>query len=194
MPYRLRTVDPAGTYHVASRGNNGEPIFRDAFDRAVFSELVARTMKRYAWTCLAYCQMTNHYHLLIRLQADGLSRGMQELNSGFARFANQRHGRTGHLFRNRFVSAEVLRESHLLEACRYIVLNPVRAGICGTAEEWQWSSYRACAGADYGPSFLAVDEVLRLFGARPEAARASFRAFVADGDVSRCQTPGRGWI
>jgi len=125
--------------------------------------------------------MSNHYHLVIQIEESGLSDGMQVLNGDFARFVNARHGHEGHLFRNRFWSDLIEEESHLLEACRYIVLNPVRAALCSRPGGWRWSSYRACAGLDFAPSFLAAADLLRLFGRSPAAARRAYRAFVHDG-------------
>jgi putative transposase len=86
--------------------------------------------------CDAYCQMANHFHLLIRLTDPNLSRGMQWLNGLYAQVFNGRHGLCGHLFQGRFHAALVEDDGHLLELARYIVLNPVRAGLCDHPLEW----------------------------------------------------------
>jgi REP element-mobilizing transposase RayT len=184
----LRIVDPVGYYHFGSRGNNGERIFHDDDDRKVFLAMLDRVARRYRWSGLAWCLMSNHYHLVVHLRDGGLSQGMQELNCGYATRTNMRYGRTGHLFRNRFWDEVCDGEAHLLEACRYVVLNPVRAGICRTAGQWPWSSYRATAGSALGTSFLRTDELLRLFGDRPAAARREYRQFVAAGHVTVSDT------
>jgi putative transposase len=183
-----------GTYHVGARGNRGCRIYDDDLSRTVFLQLVARIAKRYSWACHAYCLMSNHYHLLVRIGAGGLSDGMRELNGEFARFSNVREGRDGHLFRNRFWSELIEDDVQMLETCRYIVLNPIRAQLCPRPEDWRWSSHRACAGLDFAAEFLAVDELLRLFGSSARAARRAYRTFVHDGLTSdagrgRCQTP-----
>jgi putative transposase len=175
----LRIDAPGAFYHVTSRGNGGRAIYFDDRDRRVFLAMFARVRRRYGWVCLAFCLMTNHYHLLLETPDGGLSGGMRELNGGYARRTNRRYAQDGHLFRNRFGAETLEREEHLLEACRYIVLNPVRAGLCSDPADWPWSSYRACAGLEYAPHFLAVDRVLRLFGRSPAAARRAYRAFVA---------------
>jgi hypothetical protein len=108
---------------------------------------------------------------------------MQELNGRYSRRTNSRYGRTGHLFQNRFSATAISHDAHLLEACRYVVLNPIRARICSRAEDWPWSSYAACAGLQLAPRFLAVDELLSLFGGQPKEARRSYAAFVAEGQV-----------
>jgi putative transposase len=190
-----RIQEPGGIYHVISRGNNGEPLVRDDADRATWLAMLARTVTTFAWRLRAYCLMTNHYHLALALTVgeDELSRGMQRLNTRYAQYANHRHGRTGHLFRNRFFSVTLESEGHLLETSRYVVLNPLRAGICRCPEDWRWSSYRACAGLEHAPSFLDVFGTLELFGPDPETAFRGYRQFVSDGHVAtshvRCQTP-----
>src|SRR4051812_22673735 len=147
----------------------------------MFLKLLSLVSGRFSWICHSFCLMSNHFHLLIQLESGGLSAGMQLLNGSFARFSNRRHGNTGHLFRNRFWSQELASEGHFLETARYIVLNPVRAGLCEQPDDWAWSSYRACAGLDFAPTFLAATQHLRLFGARPSAARSAYCEFVRDG-------------
>jgi putative transposase len=167
---------------VGSRGNRGCRVFADDFECHVFLKLLGLAASRFHWTCHSFCLMSNHYHLLVQLELGGLSAGMQLLNGSFARFSNQRHGwRAQHLFRNRFWCDFIEDEQHLLETARYIVLNPLRAVLCAGPEEWRWSSYRACAGLDFAPSFLAVREHLGLFGSSPSGARRAYRQFVRDG-------------
>ena len=177
----LRDEVPGGIYHVTSRGNNHQPIYRDAADRRAFLLILARVARKHRWVGWAYCLMGNHYHLLIQVPFGGLSRGMDVLNGGYARQLNDRYGRSGHVFGRRFHASLVETERHLLTASRYVVLNPIRASLCARPEEWLWSSYRACAGLDLAPPFLAADELLRLFGTNPHGARASYRTFVAEG-------------
>lgn len=124
--------------------------------------------------------MSNHYHLLIQIQEGGLSSGMRELNGNFSRYRNLRQGHEWHLFRNRFWSALIEEEGHMLQTSRYIVLNPVRARLCDRPEKWEWSSYRAFAGLDFRPTFLST-ALLRLFGGSPARAQRAYRAFVREG-------------
>jgi putative transposase len=181
MTTPLRDEIPGGIYHVTTRGDNKERIYHDAADRTAFLWMLDRVAVKYRWVGLAYCLMGNHYHLLFRIPFGGLSSGMDVLNGGYARFTNMRYGRTGHVFGRRFHSTPVEDDGHLLETCRYVVLNPVRASLCATAAEWRWSSYRACAGLALAHTFLVPDEVLRLFSNDPRRARAAYRAFVAEG-------------
>ena len=156
-------------------------MYEDDFERQVFLKILSLVTRRFRWACHSFCLMSNHFHLLIELDTGGLSAGMQLLNGSFARFSNRRHGNVGHLFRNRFWSQELASEGHLFETARYIVLNPVRAGLCKRPEDWRWSSYRACAGLDFAPTFLAATQHLRFFGKEPSAARRAYREFVRDG-------------
>jgi REP element-mobilizing transposase RayT len=178
-----RDFDPDGIYHLTSRGNDRRTIFRDDFDRRAFVGRLSTNALKHRWIVLAYCLMTNHYHLVVSAPYGGMSGGMQELNGGFSRRMNSRYGRSGHLFQNRFSATAISRDAHLLEACRYVVLNPIRAEICTRPEDWPWSSYGACAGLQLAPRFLAVDELLALFGRHPREARRSYAAFVAEGHV-----------
>ena len=95
---------------------------------------------------------------------------------------NRKHGRNGHLFRNHYSWQPVENDEHLLEAVRYILLNPVRAGICEKPEDWRWSSYRACAGFEPPQPFLALDPMLDLvtsfFGKSRSGRHAAYRDFV----------------
>jgi putative transposase len=182
MPRGPRIEVPGGIYHVGAKGNRGCVIYEDDVERRVFLSLLAECARRFNWGCHAFVLMTNHFHLLVQLDVGGLSAGMQLLNGSFAKFSNRRHGWVGqHLFRNRFWSEQIVTDAHLKETARYIVLNPVRANICETPAEWRWSSYRACAGLEFAPKFLAATQHLRLFGATPEKARDTYRRFVADG-------------
>jgi putative transposase len=185
MARQLRVEEPGGIYNVGSRGNNKETIFRDDVDRMEFLRLLAKVAVRYDWRGWAYCLMGNHFHLVLQIPQSGLSNGMQELNTGYAIRTNKRYGRTGHLVRNRFYSRLVKEDAHLLELCRYVVLNPVRAGLCASPADWPWSSYRACAGFEYPHPFLNVEGVLGLFGHRPDDARRAYRSFVLSGFAPR---------
>ena len=173
--------EPGGFYHLVSRGSNKQRIFFDDLDRMAFIDRLGRVVRRYGWVVYAYCLMTTHYHLVVEIPLCGLSRGMQVLNGGFSRRTSARYGRVAHLFQNRFFSQLIEEEAHLFAACRYIVLNPVAAGICDRPEEWRWSSYRACAGLGQAPAALATGPLLDLFAADAPRARVAYSVFVAAG-------------
>jgi REP element-mobilizing transposase RayT len=166
MARPLRIELAGALYHVTSRGNAREPIFLDDGDRHAFLERLAEVVDRHQWLCHAYCLMTNHYHLLVETPAADLSRGMHRLNGLYSRRFNVRHGRVGHVLQGRFTAILVERESHQLELARYIVLNPVRAGIVRAPDQYRWSSLRATVGLDPAPPWLAAGALLAGFGSR----------------------------
>jgi putative transposase len=167
-------------YHVGARGNRGCRIYADDHECEVFLSLLGQLTKRHDWTLGTYCLMSNHYHLLLRIDQE-LSDGMRELNGGFSSYTNKRNGLEGHLFKNRFWCKLIEDEAQYLQTARYIVLNPIRSGLCRTPEGWRWSSYRACVGLEFGPDFLAADGLIGCFGNTPAEARAAYRKFVYDG-------------
>jgi putative transposase len=134
---------------------------------------------------VTWCLMTNDYHFVVRIPQNGLSQGMSELNGSFGRWSNRRHGRCDHVFGRRFSAREIVSDAHLLEACRYVVLNPVRAGLCTHPAEWRWSSYRACAGLPTTEPFFARDALLDLvgsfYGTTQRDTYAAYRDFVEAG-------------
>ncbi len=177
----LRTQFDGAIYHVTARGNNARLIFIDDRDRELFLQVFATTLGVLQWRCHAFCLMGNHYHLLLETPNGDLGIGMCRLNGQYARGFNRRHGRRGHLFEQRYHAVLINREAHLLEACRYIVLNPVRAALCEAADEWKWSSFRSTAGLVPPLPFLAVEALLQQFGPDLNSARDRYTAFVAEG-------------
>jgi putative transposase len=193
MPRPPRFQEPAAIYHVTSRGTEGRPIFLDDLDREIFLTTLAEVVDERAWMCPAYCLMTNHFHLLVQTPNPDLAAGMHGVNGTYANYFNRRHNHVGHLFQSRYKATVIERDSHLLESSRYVVLNPVRAGICRRPAYWQWSSYRATAGYVAAPEFLAVDWVRAQFASNPRRAALRYVEFVADGLAdSRPVRPGPG--
>lgn len=181
MSRPLRIAFPGAVYHVTSRGNARQAIVADDRDRVQFLAILGHVVERYGWRCHAYCLMDNHYHLLIETPKPNLSQGMRQLNGLYTQAYNRWHRRVGHLFQGRFTAILVEKEPHLLELCRYVVLNPVRAKAVTHPRRWAWSSYRATAGETAGPPWLTTEWVWEQFGQRAQAAQAKYRDFVADG-------------
>ena len=180
MPRPHRRNAPGSIAHVTARGVNGCAIVRSHDDRRRFIALLADVVDRFDWLLLAYCLMGNHFHLLVETRWQTLSAGVQRLSSMHAQRFNREHGRYGHLFQGRFASEDVARDAHLLEAARYIVLNPARAGICRDPVQYPWSSFRTTVGLA-APGFVAVDALLPFFGPDEERARERYGTFVRDG-------------
>jgi REP element-mobilizing transposase RayT len=139
------------------------------------------TLRRFNLICHAYCLMNNHFHLLIETPDANLSAAMRQFNSVYTQAFNRRHDRTGHVLQGRFKSIVVDREAYLLELCRYIVLNPVRAQMIKDPGSYQWSSYRATAGLDKKPDLLTVDWILDQFSTDRLLAQNEYRRFVMAG-------------
>ena len=164
-----------------ARGHERSSVFRDDADRGQWLHLLGLVGEQANWDIHAFCLMGNHYHLLVETPEGGLSEGLHDLNSRFAQWFNRRHRRRGHLFESRFRGILIQKEAHLLELSRYIVLNPVRAGLAPAAGDWRWSSYRATAGLAPRPDWLSVDSILGQFAATRRVAQAAYRRFVAEG-------------
>src|SRR5512143_3712688 len=181
MSRPLRIQYAGAVYHVTSRGNEKKPVFKDDEDRRTFLNTLQHVNKRYNWICHAYCLMTNHFHLLIETPDGNLSPGMRQLNGVYTQLFNKRHGRTGHLFQGRYSAILIQKDSHLLEVCRYVVLNPVRARIVAAPEQYAWSSYLATAGKANQHPCLTVDWVLGQFSGTRGKAEKEYRQFVSWG-------------
>ena len=194
MARQLRIEYPGAVYHVTSRGNAQQDIYTADSDRRQFLDLLASTVKRFNWLCHAYCLMDNHFHLLIETVDPNLSRGMRHLNSVYSQRFNRQHSRVGHVFQGRFKSIIVEKESHLLELCRYIILNPVAAKIVTHPEDYRWSSYRFTARSIKKPGFLSIDWVLGQFADKMLPARKRYRDFVAEGIDNPPEQPWKNLV
>lgn len=177
MGRALRIQADDVVYHVTARGVRRIAIFEDAVDYGKFERLLGHVVRDRDWLVHAYCQMPNHYHLLLRTPAADISDGMCWLNGVYARWFNARHGYTGHLFEARFYSGLVLSNFHLLNLACYIPLNPVRAGLCTSAGDWPWSSYLATIGRK-NASCVSSAWLLDQFGRERVAAAAEYERFV----------------
>jgi REP element-mobilizing transposase RayT len=181
MARPLRVEFEGALYHVTSRGDRREPICDDDEDRIAFLAILGRVVGDFNWICHAWCLMTNHYHLVVETPDGNLAKGMRQLNGVYTQCSNRRHGRIGHLFQGRYKAILVDEEAYLLEVARYVVLNPVRAGMVQAPGEWQWSSYRAMAGVEPAPDWLEVDALLARFGSERTRAQRRYAEFVAEG-------------
>lgn len=181
MARPLRIEFAGALYHVTSRGNGQEEIFCGDDDRHTFLDVVGQVCERFNWTVHAYCLMDNHYHLLVETPDANLSKGMRQLNGSYTQRFNRCHGRAGHVFQGRYKAILVQKEAYLLELARYVVLNPVRAGMVRRAEDWPWSSYRATAGQAEGFPWLQTEWLLSAFSRHKGQAVEGYRDFVAAG-------------
>ena len=181
MARPLRLEFPGAFYHITSRGDRREDIYEDDGDRSAFLSILESVCETYNWVCYAHCLMSNHYHLLIETPDANLSKGMRQLNGVYTQTYNRRQGRVGHVFQGRYKAILVDKDNYLLELSRYIVLNPVRAGMVRAAKDWPWSSYRATAGQVEAPDFLNVEWLLSVFSKRKSTAVERYKQFVSEG-------------
>ena len=163
MARPLRLEFAGALYHLTARGNAQQPIFLDDTDRQQFIRLLSREIRQQHWRCYVYCLMGNHYHLVTETPEPNLSRGLKRLHGTYTQWFNRRHQRVGHLLQGRLKGLLVEKESYLQELCRYVTLNPVRAGI------------------QEAPEWLDTSSVLSLFDTNQATARAAYQRFVADG-------------
>ncbi len=181
MARPLRIEYDGALYHVTSRGNERKAIFRDDEDRLRFLDTLQKVNERYNWICHGYCLMSNHYHLIIETPDGNLSHGMRQINGLYTQLFNKRHNRVGHIFQGRYKAILIQKESHLLEASRYVVLNPVRAKAVKEPDEWEWSSYRGTAGKEKPHPCLAIDWILGQFGSKRRESEKKYSEFVMAG-------------
>ncbi len=181
MARPLRIEFAGALYHVTARGDRQESIYEDAEDRERFLELLGTVVEGSRWLCYAYCLMDNHYHLVVETPAGNLSKGMRQVNGVYTQAYNRRHGQVGHLFQGRYKAILVDTDAYLLEVARYVVLNPVRAGMVNEPGKWAWSSFNATMGQSTAPSWLGVDALLGQFAGKRAVARRRYRRFVSEG-------------
>jgi putative transposase len=177
----LRIEFAGAIYHVTARGNEQKAIVRDDRDREQWVATLAHVCARFGWLCLAWCLMDNHFHLVPETPRPNLARGMRQLNGRYAQRFNRRYRRVGHLFQGRYKALLVEDDAHLLEACRYTVLNPARTRRPRPYDTWPWSSYRATAGLEPAPPWLNVERLLAHFATERPLAQRRYRAFIRAG-------------
>jgi REP element-mobilizing transposase RayT len=188
MPRRPRPLAAGAVYHVTARGNRHAPIFLDDADRARFVRSLARLADRLGWSCLAWCLMTTHYHLLVLTPEPDLAVGMRRLNGDHAQYFNVRHGLDGHVFQGRYHAVLVGDDAQLLTTARYIAVNPVAAGLCADPAGWRWSSHRAALGLE-PPVALDRDALHGHFAADGGDGRRRYAEFVGEAATGLTRTP-----
>lgn len=181
MARPLRIEYAGALYHVTSRGDRREDIYLDDEDRLIWLQILAQTCSRFNWRCHAWCQMDNHYHILIETIEGNLSQGMRQLNGVYTQKSNRRHGRVGHVFQGRYKAILVQKDSYLLELSRYIVLNPIRAHMVKNVRDWKWSSYHAMIGKKAVPEYLETSGILACFSKQKKRAIGKYIDFVRAG-------------
>ena len=180
MGRRPRLHYPGAFYHVISRGNRRERIFRSQADFQHFQLLLREIKEQNGFTLYAYVLMPNHFHMLLQVAEKPLSKVMQSLLYRYTRHYNRRYRQVGHLFQGRYRAIVCDKESYLLELVRYLHLNPVRAGMVRHPGNYPWSSHRAYMG-DKDSVGIAAEEILSCWSKKKKRAVAAYEQFVLDG-------------
>jgi REP element-mobilizing transposase RayT len=174
MARPLRIEYPDAFYHVTSRGNERKEVFRDGTDYKLFLKTLKESAEFFTVKVHSYCLMPNHFHLLLETKQPNLSKFMQRLLGVYTTRFNRKHKRCGHLFQGRYKALVVDKDSYLLELTRYIHLNPVKAGLAASPEDYAWSSMRAFLK---GPSeFPCTQFILQSF-----RSKTDYKNFILSG-------------
>lgn len=176
MSRPLRLNFPSAIYHLTSRGNARAAIYLDDDDKQRFLDLLKSCVEKFNWICHSYCLMDNHYHLLIETPDANLQAGMRQLNGVYTQQFNRKHGRVGHVFQGRYKAILIDKDSYLLELCRYVVLNPVRAKMVALPDQYHWSSFPVTMGTHKGSSCASAEWILSQF-----SSRKRYQQFVLEG-------------
>jgi len=198
MARPLRLEFEGAIYHLLGRGNRRQRIFASERDRLEFLKLLARSAERFEGMVHGFVLMGNHFHLLAQTRQANLSRWMHWLMVSYTIYFNRRHGRSGHLFQERYKSFLVEGGEYLLGLSRYIHLNPVRGAVLGRGtpgerrkrlRAYPWSSYRGYAGLEKPLRFVQEDLVLGELRASGRTKRVTYRRFVEEGLVREIENP-----
>ena len=168
-------------YHIITRGNQRQKIFKDNEDFRKYLQILSKYKAQYKYFLYAYVLMNNHVHLLIETQETPLSKILQGINQSYTAYFNRRYETSGHLFQGRYKAILCDKDEYLLSLVKYIHLNPVRAKIVKTPEEYRWSSHDSYAVKPEKKGITDEDQVLRMFSEDKTKARKQYRAYISDG-------------
>jgi len=191
----LRIEYPGAFYHVTSRGNEQKDIFKSEADSEKFLAYLESATERYGAVFHAYCLMSNHYHLMIETPGGNLSRIMKHINNSYTNYFNIKRKRAGHLLQGRYKAILIEADTYAAELSRYIHLNPVRAKMVSSPEEYKWSSCsRYLEGTE--PSWLSTNLVLGYFdsGSQDGVRRRRYRDYLFEAIGKKSADPLAGSV
>ncbi len=167
-------------YHVLTRGNQKQKIFKDTQDYIKYLNILSEYKKKYPYYLYAYVLMRNHVHLLVESKKTPLSRIMQGINQRYTVYFNKKYNTVGHVFQGRYKSILCDRDAYLLSLVRYIHLNPVRGKTVDMPDEYKWSSHHMYIKRTHEKDLVDIDLVLRMFSGKKTRARRLYRTFIKD--------------
>lgn len=178
MARKPRIEFEGALYHVITRGNQRQKIFRNRYDYLKYLEVLAHYKEQYRFYLYAYILMSNHVHLLIETRETPLSKIFQGINQKYTMYFNWRYNTVGHLLQGRYKAFICDKDEYLLSLIKYIHLNPVRAKISKTPDEYLWSSHRSYVGREGESGLVNIDKVLMMFSDNKVKARDLYRAYM----------------
>jgi len=174
LPRKARQKSESGIYHTILRGINRQILFNDNEDHHRFLQTIKFYKETSGYEIYAYCLMSNHIHLLLKVGSEPMAQFMRRICGKFVYWYNHKYERAGYLFQDRFKSEPVEDDPYFLSALRYIHQNPLKAGLVKDINRYPWSSYRAYVKKD---KLVDVDFALKMFGGNKTAALKSFMSF-----------------
>lgn len=189
MPRQMRQRSSTGIYHVMARGNGGQSLFEHEEDNKKFLEVLHSTKEKldYEFDLYAYCLMGNHIHLLIKENNADIGNFMRRSMAQYAQYVNWKCQRKGHVFQDRFKSEVVEDDKYLLTAFRYILQNPVKAGLSSTVFDYRWSSWKAYESArEYPVGLTDVTYITALFHKDQRRAIERMKEFLQQPGTNTC--------
>ncbi len=174
-------------YHVITRGNQRQRIFKDKHDYLKYLEILSKYKLRHQFSLYSYVLMGNHIHLLIETKHIPLSKTLQGVNQSYTMYFNRRYRTVGHLFQGRYKSILCDRDEYLLSLIKYIHFNPVRAKITKDIQDYIWSSHKYYLGRKEN-YLIDVERVLRMFSENKTTSRKLYRHFMGDGIAVKKET------
>jgi len=179
MPRKPRIEFEGAFYHVITRGNQRQKIFKEPADYNKFLQFLLIYRNRYHYHLNAYVLMGNHVHLLLETGDTPLSKILQGVNQSYTLYFNHKYKTVGHLFQGRYKAILCDREAYLLGLLKYIHENPLRARVAETLDAYPWSSHHAYTGKNNPLALVSEDQVLRMFSESKGRARRKYREFMA---------------
>ena len=178
MPRKPRIEFAGAFYHVITRGNQRQKIFKETADYDKYRQILALYRNRYHFRLYAYVLMHNHVHLLLETGDTPLSKALQGVNQSYTLYFNRKYRTVGHLFQGRYKAILCDREAYILGLLKYIHENPVRARIADSIDGYKWSSHHAYTAKSNPLGLVSVDQVLRMFSENKGRARRKYLQFM----------------
>ncbi len=187
MARKPRIEFEGALYHVITRGNQRQRVFKDVEDHQHYLKILIDYKVRYKYALYAYVLMSNHVHLLIETRETPLSKILQGINQSYTMYFNRKYGTVGHLFQGRYKANLCDKDGYLLSLVKYIHLNPTRVGIVKEVDKYPWSSHRVYIEKAEGERIGVVDteEVLGMFSENEGRARRGYRVYMGESEVIR---------